>query len=77
MATRLTLKVETNYKDVDEKSTEQDTVTRESYIEGKGDSLVWRFENFVKLLIAEGYSLESICKFISTDGVEVWEIGEE
>jgi molecular chaperone DnaK (HSP70) len=76
MATRLTIKAETNYKDLSSTSTTEENVIIESYIEGNMDNLNWRFEQFCKYLLADGYSMESINKYINYDG-EVYEKDEE
>ena len=72
MATRLTIKVESNYKDLIHTSTPENKVEIESYIEGNGDTLAWRLEEFCKVLLAEGYSIVTINKYINYDG-EVYE----
>jgi len=72
MATKLTIKVESNYKDLIPTSTTENKVEIESYVDGNGDTLAWRFEEFCKVLLAEGYSAGTINKYISFDG-EVYE----
>lgn len=75
MATRLTIKVETNYKDLISTSTTENKVEIESYVEGEGDTISWRFEEFCKVLLAEGFSKEVINKYIIFDG-EVYELSD-
>jgi hypothetical protein len=77
MATRLTIKAESSYKDIDVTFTGQDTVIVESYAEGDEDTIRRQLETMVKFLLGCGYSLGTICKYLNTDGAEVWEIGEE
>lgn len=74
MATRLTIKAETDYKNIDPNSTSEEKVIIESYSED--DNLTFHLETMVKFLLGCGYSLETIQKYLSTDGAEVWEIGE-
>jgi hypothetical protein len=68
MATKLTIKVETNYRDLISTSKSENKVEIESYVEGNGDTLAWRFEEFCKLLLAEGYSKETINEYLNYDG---------
>ena len=77
MATRLTIKAESHYKDIDVTSTREDTVMVEPYAEGDDDTISRQLEAMVKFLLGCGYSLGLICKYLNTDGAEVWEIGEE
>jgi len=72
MATKLTFKSETDY--IDDGSSETSKVELEFYT--KGDTLAWCLESFLLFLLANGYSLEVIQKFLNTDGGEVFEIGE-
>ena len=72
MATRLTIKVETNYRDLVSTSKTENKIEVESYVEGDRDTLAWRFEEFCKILLAEGFSAETINKYILFDG-EVYE----
>ena len=74
MGTKLTLKAESHYRDILEDSKEVDTIIIESYIEGELNTLTWRLEQFVKLLLAEGYSIGMIKKYLNFDGFEVYEI---
>jgi len=72
MATRLTIKVETNYRDLISTSATENKIEIESYVEGSDDTLAWRFEELCKVLLAEGFSIESINKYVDFDG-EVYE----
>lgn len=72
MATRLTIKVETNYRDLVSTSKTENKIEVESYVEGDRDTLAWRFEEFCKVLLAEGFSAKTINKYILFDG-EVYE----
>lgn len=72
MATKLTIKSETNYRDIVETDMTENKIAVESYAEGKTDTLPWRFEQFCKFLLADGYSIGNINKYISFDG-EVYE----
>jgi len=73
MATKLTIKSETHNRDLFEGSKNTTATTIESYTEGKEDTIMWRLEEFCKFLLAEGYSMELINKFIIYDG-EVYRI---
>ena len=76
MATKLTIKSETNDRDLLDTSTSEYSVELTGYIEGMNDNITWRFEQFCKFLLADGYSMELINTFIRYDG-EVYQIDEE
>ena len=77
MATRLTIKAESHYRDIMTDSTREDVIVVESYAEGDEDTINRQLETMVKFLLGCGYSLGTIQKYLTTDGSEVWEIGEE
>ena len=73
MATKLTLKSESSYLDMDSKDTEK--VKMETYTETM-DSLKWFLDCYVQFLLANGYSGESIKRYLNYDMCEVWELDE-
>ena len=73
MATKLTLKSESSYLDMNSKDTEK--VKMETYTETM-DTLKWFLDCYVQFLLANGYTENSICKFLKYDGCEVWELDE-
>ena len=75
MAPKLTIKSETNDRDLIDTSTSEYSVELTGYIEGMSDNITWRFEQFCKFLLADGYSMELINTFIKYDG-EVYQIDE-
>ena len=76
MATKLILKSESHYRDLIENSKDIDTVIIEGYIEGESDTMAYRFEQLAKLLLAEGYSIDLIKKYLNYENGEVFELGE-
>lgn len=74
MATKLILKSESHYRDLIKSSTTEDTVIIEGYIEGDLDTIIWKFEQFAKFLLAEGYSIDLIKKYLNYEDGEVFEL---
>lgn len=77
MATRLTFKSESSYKDLTETDNSEDITIIESYQEREFDNLKWRFEQFVRFLIGDGFSEKTIQEYLNYDSVEVWKIEED
>ena len=73
MATKLTLKSESSYLDMNSKDTEK--VKMETYTETM-DTLKWFLDCYVQFLLANGYSAESIKRYLNYDDCEVWELNE-
>lgn len=76
MATKLTIKSETHNRDLFEGSKDTSSTIIESYTEGRNDTMSWRLEEFCRFLLAEGYTMELINKYVNYDG-EVYERDEE
>ena len=76
MATKLTIKSETNDRDLLDTATSEYSVEMTGYTEGMSDNITWRFEQFCKFLLADGYSMELINTFIKYDG-EVYQLEED
>ena len=76
MATRLTLKTETNYRDLTSDSKDESITIIEEYVEGESDTICWRLECMARMLLSEGYSIDLVNKYLNYENGEVFEIEE-